>query len=92
MSTLSSKEYDIKYRNSILQHDGSYIDKHTTTWYNQFGEYHRVEGPAIIYNNPEPNGPNAHWCHNGTFYPFAGWCYVANISEETKLLLRLQYG
>ena len=46
----SSRDYDIFFDGAVEQSDGSYLNKYgTITWYNEEGEIHREDGPAIIY-------------------------------------------
>jgi hypothetical protein len=47
---------------------------------------HREDGPAII------NDGVVYWYLNNVNYSFDNWCTALNISDEQKMLLRLQYG
>lgn len=74
--------------NAELQLNGSYLHEDGDVyWYNELGEIHNADGPAIIRNNGE-----ATWHLNDKRYTFNEWCIGALISEETRMLLRLQYG
>jgi hypothetical protein len=49
---------------------------------------HRVDGPAIEWTNG-----NKEWFLNGKDYTFDKWLNANNfISEEEKVMLKLQYG
>jgi hypothetical protein len=54
--------------------------------YNHLRQLHCEEGPAIRY----PNG-DVEWWLNNYEYSFHAWCMRVNISEETKMLLKLRY-
>jgi hypothetical protein len=55
-------------------------------WY-QHGEFHRDDGPAIIY----ANGHKSWWLNNERF-TFERWLDEVDISEEQKVMIKLQYG
>jgi hypothetical protein len=81
-----NKELFYNYKTE-LQPDGSYINHDLTTrWYNAEGLLHKEDGPAVIF----PNGGHA-WCLHGYKYSFKDWIKLAPISDEQKLLLKLQY-
>jgi hypothetical protein len=85
---MNHKHYNIKYGEAIQQPNGSYINvNNTVTWYNEQDACHREDGPAIIYSNG-----SAAWYLDGNVYPFKEWLILTPISDEQKLLLRLQYG
>jgi hypothetical protein len=84
---INSKDFAIKCLNAIKHHNGSYIDQHNTQrWYNEAGQIHRDDGPALIY----PSG-NAYWYLQGDMYPFSDWLKLSETSDKTKLILTLQY-
>jgi len=88
MPRLSHKDKDIKHFDAVEQPDGSYIDEFgDILWYNKVGKRHREDGPAIIYDD----GDSAEWYFHGTPYPFNEWLSRTSSSDETKMLLRLQY-
>jgi hypothetical protein len=83
----SSKDRNIAQFEAILLPDGSYINKYNhTTWYNAAGEIHKEDGPAIIYADRSFS-----WWLNSNAYTFNRWFKLTPISDEQKLLLRLQY-
>jgi hypothetical protein len=83
---MSHRDFSIKYHKSILQPDGSYIDRNgRIAWFNEEGEHHREDGPAIIFPT------KVYWRLNGSNYSFNAWCEKLNISDKHKLLLTLQY-
>jgi hypothetical protein len=56
-------------------------------WYLE-GKPHRVDGPAFEYTNGDKE-----WWLNDNDYEFERWLEVNTyISEEEKLMLKLQYG
>lgn len=55
-------------------------------WYDGTG-WHREDGPAQIW----PRG-DVDWWLNGNMYTFDSWLDIVNISDETKVMLKLQYG
>jgi hypothetical protein len=84
---MSNRDFYIIYHNSKQQPDGSYIDHNgRTIWFNEEGEPHRDNGPAVIHKSGVLG-----WRLNGINYSFNAWCVAANIPDEQKLLLRLQY-
>jgi len=83
----SKRDWNIKFLDATQQPDKRWTHSDgTTRWYNDIGQTHKVDGPAIIH----PSG-YAGWYLNDNKYPFNQWCNKLNIPEETKLLLRLQY-
>jgi len=84
----SMRDNDIKRYGSVEQPDGSYIDDDgNIVWYNEAGEYHREDGPAVLYTN----GRGGYWRLNNIEYSFADWLIELNKSDEEKMMLRLQY-
>jgi hypothetical protein len=63
-----------------------YLDGTKCWLYND--EYHRTNGPAIVWRDG-----TASWYLHGYSYTFDGWL-IANteISDEEKVMLKLQYG
>jgi len=81
---------DLHKRNfcATLQDDGSYLlDRGEILWYNEFGELHRDDGPATVY----PDG-KIDWYWEDDYHTFNTWLMIATISDEQKMMLRLQYG
>jgi hypothetical protein len=84
----SNRDDDIEQFGAEEQSDGSYLTKcGHRVWYNEKGEYHREDGPAIIYHDD----PESWWWLNNIDYCFNDWCIELNKSDEDKMLLRLQY-
>jgi hypothetical protein len=84
---LSQQEFDIKRYDAVEQSDGSYMDNTgNIMWYNEYGDYHRDDGPAVI----ESNG-DAYWRIHGETLSFAEWCKKTRKSDEAKMMLRLRY-
>jgi hypothetical protein len=85
---MSSRDQDIDFDYAIELADGSYINERgTIVWYNEYGEIDREDGPAVIY----PDG-EVEWCLNSEPYEFNKWCTLVSITDEVKMMLRLQYG
>jgi hypothetical protein len=86
-----SRDYradDIDGFGALEQPDGSYIDDiGDIFWYNEAGEYHREDGPAVIYNDGHVD-----WLLHSHPHTFESWCIELNKTDEAKMLLRLQYG
>jgi hypothetical protein len=81
-------DIDHAYHKTVRQPNGSYLNTQgTSTWYNELGQHHRIDGPSIIYTR---NGPKR-WYLNGKLYDFNEWLTLTPIPDEQKLLLRLQY-
>jgi hypothetical protein len=85
---MSHKHYNIKYGKAIQQPNRSYINaNNTVTWYNEQDACHREDGPAVIYSNG-----SATWYLDGKQYLFKEYLILTPITDEQKLILRLQYG
>jgi hypothetical protein len=84
----NARDLHISNFGAIEQSDGSYIDEDGEhLWFNEAGEYHREDGPALIW----PDGC-AHWYINGhNYYSFRSWLDDLDVTDEAKLLLKLQY-
>jgi|TARA_R110000744_G_scaffold362620_1_gene470710 hypothetical protein len=83
----STRDFIIKHYDAIEQSDDSYVDRDgVITWFNELGQYHREDGPSLIYPTGEID-----WFLNGVNYTFADWCNKLNKPDESKMLLRLQY-
>tara|TARA_B110000503_G_scaffold135395_1_gene215938 strand:+ start:1937 stop:2203 length:267 start_codon:yes stop_codon:yes gene_type:complete len=84
----SSRDRDIVDFAAVQQPDGSYFDRSgTISWYNEVGQLHKVDGPAIIY----PDGCGVDWCLNDKHYLFNEWLIKLNKTDEEKMMLKLQY-
>jgi hypothetical protein len=89
-SKINHREKDIKYAGAIQQPDGSYInERNIVTWYNSKGRRHNSTGPAVIFSELSTLSPQ--WHLNGKQYLFKAWLTLTPITDETKLLVRLQY-
>jgi hypothetical protein len=55
-------------------------------WY-QHGKVHRTDGPAVEY----ANGEN-YWYLNDKRLSFDEWLHTVNMSDEDKVMMKLQYG
>jgi hypothetical protein len=73
---------------ATLQPNGSYIDRDgDTSWYNEEGDFHRLDGPAVIH----ASGSVRWWINGKHFKSVKIWLKYTNHTDEQKLLLRLQY-
>jgi hypothetical protein len=85
---MNSRYYAIKNVAATLQPNGSYLtNDNITVWFNDLGQYHRLDGPAITYNNTS----RVCWYISGNNYTINTYLKHTPISDEQKLLLRLQY-
>jgi hypothetical protein len=83
----STRNFQMVIFDAVEQPDGSYLNNaDTISWYNAVGQVHREDGPAIITNDGA-----IMWYLHGTRYSFDEWFEVTKASDETKMLLRLQY-
>jgi hypothetical protein len=81
------RNFNIDKLDAEEQSDGSYLNKYgDVCWYNEAGQRHREDGPAVIYNDGE-----VEWLLNGEYHTFESWCAALNKSDEVKMLLRLSY-
>ena len=84
---MDSRTYAINECVAILQPNGSYItNEDITVWFNNQGQYHREDGPAIIYKNN-----HSLWFNHGEPLSFNNWLKQSKTTDKQKLLLRLQY-
>ena len=83
----STRDEDIGLFGAVEQSDGSYLDcEGHISWYNELGQRHRKDGPAVIY----PTG-DVEWWLNGNYYFVDDWLIKLNKSDECKMMLRLCY-
>jgi|TARA_B110000908_G_scaffold137173_1_gene162699 hypothetical protein len=86
LNVLNVKGIHVRRFYAEEQSDGSWLHNDGDVyWYNEIGEIHREDGPAAIC----PLGIN--WCLSGEEYKFDEWLKLTPISDEEKMLLRLQY-
>jgi hypothetical protein len=84
---MTALEHAILCYGSEREPDGSYSDTNNTkSWYNEAGETHREDGPAVIFHSG-----GVRWYLNDNCYSFDDWLIELNKSDEEKMLLRLQY-
>jgi hypothetical protein len=88
MGTIITKlARDMYATDARLQPDGSYLDNEgDIIWYNEEGAWHNDDGPAIIKSDGQ-----LWWYLNDKEYVFKKWLALTQASDETKMLLRLQY-
>ena len=68
--------------------DGHWIDREGWEVCIKNGNYHRNDGPAVIY----PDG-TVFWCLDDEWYPFDEWLEAnKELTEEQKVMLKLEYG
>jgi hypothetical protein len=83
----NSRDYAIKKHAAVLQSNGSYLTSNDINiWFDTYGQPHRTDGPAVIYADG-----SIRWYINDTRYDFNKWLKLSPITDEQKLLLRLQY-
>jgi hypothetical protein len=84
---LNAKDWAITYYNAVEQSDSSYLyPEGARRWFNEAGQYHREDGPAFIWHDGSVD-----WYINDKSYFFDDWCDKVSISDEAKMMLRLQY-
>jgi hypothetical protein len=75
--------------NAVKQPDGSWLhDDGDEYWYNEEGEIHREDGPAVIRAMPYDE---LDWRLNCRLYSFNEWLKLTPITDEEKMLLKLRY-
>ena len=67
--------------------DNPVVDQHGDKKWYQHGQLHREDGPAIEF----VHGLKFWWLH-GTFMTFDDWLNQLNMSDEDKVMMKLQYG
>ena len=86
MRNKSYKDFDINLYGAVEQPDGSWLHNDGDIfWYNELGQRHRKDGPAVIKSDGE-----IYWYFNGREYKFDEWLKL-NKTDEEKMMLRLQY-
>jgi hypothetical protein len=86
--SVSSRMQHINDYEAVEQSDGSWLHNDGDVyWYNELGETHRDDGPAIIYDDGE-----VEWYLNDEEYTLEDWLKLSTIPDEDKMILRLQYG
>jgi hypothetical protein len=90
----SNRNFDMIF-GAVEQSDGSYVDSDgCITWYNEAGEYHNEDGPAIAFTSGSirwyATGQFG-WYLNGIYLSLSEWLIKSNKTDEEKMLLRLQY-
>jgi hypothetical protein len=94
---MTALEHAILYYGAEREPDGSYSDTHNTkSWYNEAGETHREDGPAVIFHSGDVRCDGVlwygvRWYLNDNWYTFDDWLIELNKSDEQKMLLRLHY-
>jgi hypothetical protein len=68
---------------------GPHIDEYgTQRWYNEKKQYHRTDGPAIIWPDL-----TCYWYTNGTkYHDNKSFQKAANLSDEDMIAIVLKYG
>jgi hypothetical protein len=83
----SIRDHDIDTYGAVEQPDGSYLHYDGEIhWYNKQGSRHCDYGPAILHSSGR-----VFWILHGISYEFDDWLKLTPITDEQKLLLRLQY-
>jgi hypothetical protein len=91
MQPIINSSGDIVYRDRDQLHrtDGPAVEwtDGSKFWY-VYNQLHRIDGPAIEYADG-----NISWCLNGVYLLFEGWLEQnTEISDEEKVMIKLQYG
>lgn len=56
-------------------------------WWCCCGKMHRTDGPAEIWSDGD-----VEWWLNDKHYTFGKWLEQVDVSDESKVMLKLQYG
>jgi hypothetical protein len=84
---MNNLEHNIRKSYAVKNPDGSWLDRYGhRKWFNDSGLLHREDGPAVIYKDTD-----LLWCLNGVPFEFTEWLKITPISDEAKMMLRLQY-
>jgi len=83
------KQDHIKNYNAVLQSDGLWLHSDKDRYsYNEEGQVHCDFGPAIVSSH----FMKLFWYLDGREYnTFEEWLINVNVSDEKKMMLRLQY-
>jgi hypothetical protein len=90
---MDNREINIRKYDAVLHADGSYRNKRGSIhFFDEDGRFHNEHGPSIIH----PSGmrramPLARWYLHGKPLSFDQWIVRSPISDEEKMMLRLQY-
>ena len=86
----STRDYHIRKYGAVEQPDGSWLHNRDGEiyWYNENGDVHREDGPAIVY----PSGDVEWYLYADECDTFEEWLEYTPISDEDKMMLRLRYG
>jgi hypothetical protein len=91
MDNISSRERHIIKYNAVASPDGSNLHNDGDVyWYNELGEIHREDGPAIL--RPYMEYTCVDWFFNDEEYSLEDWLKLTTIPDEDKMMLRLRYG
>lgn len=83
--------------------DGNYVDGYGDLVWVERGEFHRADGPAILFGQgqeilgsdfiwPADKG-KVSWWWRGTGHSFEHWLKLNHkLSEEEKVMMKLKYG
>ena len=87
---ISARDVHIEDYDAYECSDGSWLHNDGDVyWYNELGEVHREDGPAVIQLRSDIFDE---WFLNDRQYSFYEWCKELNKTDGEKMLLRLQYG
>lgn len=80
--------------------DGNYVDREGDLVWVENGDYHRVDGPAVIFGDgvairgsiwTEQNTYMSWWVR-GQPYTFEDWLELVDIADEEAVMLKLEHG
>jgi hypothetical protein len=85
---MNHRHVHIKKFKAVEQADGSYLHNDGDIfWYDNLGDMHREDGPAVTSFSGQPPW----YLHGVSYNSFNDWLKLTPISDEQKMLLRLQY-
>jgi hypothetical protein len=88
----SEFNYHKKHYNIVLQDDGSYLHNDGEYfWYNEAGQIHREDGPAITCESDNLDDRDHSWYLNDEDLTLEEFLRETPVSDEIKMMLRLRY-
>lgn len=84
----SARHHEFLTNSVTRQHSGNKLE-----YRNAFGRLHRIDGPAIIFDNDAIRVIAAYgqyrWFIDGKHLSFKKWCSILKLSDADKTLLAL---
>jgi hypothetical protein len=93
-SAMNDRAINISKYDAVLLPDGSYLNMNGSIhWFDEAGRFHNEQGPSIIHlsNLSSMHLLPVQWHLHGVRLSLKLWLLRSTISDEEKMLLRLQY-